>query len=505
MKSERIEGEETTGRDAPSAAALGIVDRILRWLSSLQVGIVLMLILIGAAIIGTLIPQQNAEGFDQFYARLTPAERALYGHLGLFDVYRSWWFTTAVLLLVVNLVLCSIDRLPMTLRYVREPKTSATPLFARAQPLYASLSTTRGSAEVVELLTRLFARRGWRPRAASDAPFPTVFGERGVWSRWNFFFVHGSILVIVGAAFVSARWGYEGTIVLSPGTQTQSLSLSGSRGRGIPERSAPLPFTVRCEGLRVALKDPRGPLVPQNVINWYTEIVIADGGAERRATVAVNKPFDYRGYRFFQSGAGRPGDASRITLAVRPERGIERVFSLAKNRAATVPDLGEIRFIGFTGNFRRSSSSRPDDYEDPAALIEITTSSGGRRTLWVFPETSRQPETAEERATASEDPIPGYRFVLRDFDKASVEHVLQVRYDPGVGPLYVGFVGLTLSLLITLFSAHQRIWAVVEPEDSHLTLHLAAHASRNEDRLKERFQALVGEVSEALGERPPTQ
>ncbi|MCS7157111.1 MAG: cytochrome c biogenesis protein ResB [Blastocatellia bacterium] len=500
--------QEGASSQEPSASpaavsALGTVDRFLRWLSSLQVGIALMLILIVAAIVGTLIPQHNMEEFDRFYARLTPAERALYDHLGLFDVYHSWWFTAAVFLFALNLVLCSIDRLPMTLQYLREPKVSATPLFAQSQPFYEMLLVARHSADVVDRLTHLFARFGWRPRQTVNTPFPTVFGERGVWSRWNFFLVHGSLLVILGAAFVGARWGYEGTMILSPGTRTQSLTLPGSRWRGIPERQMPLPFTVRCESLRVALKNPRGPLVPQNVINWYTDIVIEEAGNERRATIAVNKPFDYRGYRFFQSGTGRPGDASRITLVIRSEMGPERTFSLAKNQAVTVPELGEVRFLRFAGDFRGSSASGSDGYENPAAELEVTLASGERHVFWVFPETPGRWETT--RGTVWEGYPSGYRFVLKDFDKVSFEHILHVQYDPGVGAIYVGFALLALSLSIVFFSAHERVWAVLEPEGSDLKIHLAAHANRNEERLRERFHALVRELSEEIAARPPTQ
>jgi cytochrome c biogenesis protein len=515
--------ESEAGAVGRPGSPLGTIDRILRWLSSLQLGIALMLILIGAAILGTLIPQHTTEAFDRFYARLTPAERALYGHLGLFDVYHSWWFTAAILLFTINLVLCSMDRLPMILRDIREPKASATPLFARSQPLYTVLFTTRGSPEVLELLRPLFARLGWRPRVMAEAPRTTVFGERGAWSRWNFFLVHSSILLILGAAFVSARWGYEGTMILSPGTQTRSLTLPGSRWRGIPERPWPLPFTVRCEALRVDLKNPRGPLVPSNVINWYTNIAIEEGGSERRATVAINRPFDYRGYRFVHAGAGRSGDAHRITLVIRSENGPERLVSIEKNRTVTLPDLGEMRFVRFTGNFRarRSPSLEAEGYEDPAAEVEIVRPSGERRTLWVFSERGADPGiprdlkdrvgipvhqgTTDQRAALPGAEIPGYRFALRDFEKVSFEHVLHVRYDPGVTALYVGGALLGLSLLIAFSSSHERVWAVLEPEGSRLTIHLAAHAHRNEDRMQEKFHALARDLERVLAEVPPDQ
>lgn len=36
--------------------------------------------------IGMLIIQQNVQGFDAYFASLTPAEKLVYGSLGFFDI-----------------------------------------------------------------------------------------------------------------------------------------------------------------------------------------------------------------------------------------------------------------------------------------------------------------------------------------------------------------------------------------------------------------------------------
>ena len=47
--------------------------------------------------IGMLIIQQNVQGFDAYFASLTPAEKLSYGSLGFFDIYYSWYFNLLLL------------------------------------------------------------------------------------------------------------------------------------------------------------------------------------------------------------------------------------------------------------------------------------------------------------------------------------------------------------------------------------------------------------------------
>jgi cytochrome c biogenesis protein len=117
-----------------------IVNRILDFLSSVRFGVVLLCILVGLSMLGMLIIQQNVQGFDAYYASLTPAEKLVYGGLGLFDVYYSWYFNFILLVLSLNIVLASIDRFPSAWSYVKDPKLSATRDFLFKQKQNAVLS-----------------------------------------------------------------------------------------------------------------------------------------------------------------------------------------------------------------------------------------------------------------------------------------------------------------------------------------------------------------------------
>ena len=100
---------------APAAAAPrrpSVITRALNLLSSVRLGVTLLCVLVLFSMAGMLIMQQNVEGFDKYFASLTPAQQFLYGKLILFDVYHAWYFNALLMLLSLNIVLASIDRFP---------------------------------------------------------------------------------------------------------------------------------------------------------------------------------------------------------------------------------------------------------------------------------------------------------------------------------------------------------------------------------------------------------
>ena len=73
-------GEFSKPKTAP------LLNRVLNFLSSVRFGVVMLCVLVLMSLIGMLIVQQNVNGFDTYFASLTPAEKLVYGTLGLFDI-----------------------------------------------------------------------------------------------------------------------------------------------------------------------------------------------------------------------------------------------------------------------------------------------------------------------------------------------------------------------------------------------------------------------------------
>src|SRR3954469_15548732 len=101
---------KVTGKAAAQPAAqAGAGTRALDLLSSVRFGVVLLVLLAAACVVGMLVVQVNVDGFDKYYAALTPSQRLLYGTLGFFDIYHTWYFNAMLLVLSLNIILSSID------------------------------------------------------------------------------------------------------------------------------------------------------------------------------------------------------------------------------------------------------------------------------------------------------------------------------------------------------------------------------------------------------------
>ena len=80
--------------------------KIWDFFSSVKLTIVLLLSLAATSIIGTLIPQNEnpaayLKAFGGYLFRL-------FDILDLFDMYHSWWFQLLLILLTINIIVCSI-------------------------------------------------------------------------------------------------------------------------------------------------------------------------------------------------------------------------------------------------------------------------------------------------------------------------------------------------------------------------------------------------------------
>ncbi len=101
--------------------------------SSVRLTIALLIIIALAAIIGTVIPQQDTA--KEAIQNLPPALAGFLKILQLYDLYHSAMVSPAHGLLTVNLVVCSMNRLPSSLRlYRRKPDPDRPGLYEDLPP-----------------------------------------------------------------------------------------------------------------------------------------------------------------------------------------------------------------------------------------------------------------------------------------------------------------------------------------------------------------------------------
>jgi cytochrome c biogenesis protein ResB len=100
--------------------------------------------------------------------------------------------------------------------------------------------------------------------------------------------------------------------------------------------------------------------------------------------------------------------------------------------------------------------------------------------------------------------INGNKVLLKSFEKVALGHTLTIQYDPGRIPFYAGSTLLVMALCGVFFFAHQRMWAVIEPDESGSRVFFGGNTNRNRPAFEGRFNLLVQSVIGGGGKHEPS-
>lgn len=456
-------------------------------LCSVRFGIILLIIVGLLCFLGMIIVQQNVDGFDRYYAQLTPAQRMVYGGLGLFDIYNTVYFYAALLLLSLNILLSSIDRFPKTWKFISRRKTDASATWLRSQDASAEFETTAESREALAArISQAVKKFGWKKTVVAEKGGKTfVFAESGVWNRFAYLAVHVGLLVILGGFLLTLKFGMTGQMSLHPGQTSNQMSDVVSDLDQLRQVTSRLPFEVTCTDIEQKLIKNDGAITAMNTIDWVTTIKIKDESGTTDAVVQMNRPFDYRGYRFFQSSFVPIGRARNIDVRLTREDGTATDIKIPREGMAKLDDGTVVRFVDFRGNFSLGKENPNEDtseYPNPAAVLQVTTTGGETFTAYAFGEKMKGIPIATK-------PVAGFTYKLLSFEKVGEQHVLSIQRDPGANVVYVGFIILTITLIAAFFFSHQRVWAsITEAPNGNLSVTLGGNTNRNQTPFGEKFR-----------------
>jgi len=497
-----------------------IINRVLDFLSSVRFGVVLLCILVLLSLIGMLIIQQNVNGFDAYFASLTPAEKTVYGTLGLFDIYYSWYFKFLLLVLSLNIVLASLEHFPLARRtYFSKPKVSATRDWLLRQKQNAVLKMQgETEQEIAEKIGQIFKHNGFKPRIIernnisyaldehgnknySDIISKTqlcVFGESGRWNRLGAYIVHVFLLTLFIGHFVALITGFDADVRMMPGQTTNEIQLIEFKLDRQERFAVGLPFTITCTDIEQKLIDQKGSIEINNTLDWRTQVKIDDPQfGETVADVSLNRPFSYRGYRFFQASAITVGSARNMTLELTPQNGGEPInVNLMRNGSANLPDETKIDYEAFFPDFVLAGGkpdTRSADYNNPVVKLNITTSDGEKKSVYAFG--AKMPDNIPIGA-----PVAGYKWRLGSFEKSPLAHVLSIKYDPFDAAFvawYIGGFGLIGALCFVFFVSHKRIWAIIDEKDeNNFEVVLGGNTNRNEQGFEDKVNKIVEQLNQ---------
>jgi cytochrome c biogenesis protein len=467
-----------------------IFARFLDLLCSVRFGVVLLILLGLACLLGMLVMQQSVDGFDRYFAELTPAQKLVYGQLDLFDIYHSWYFNALVAVLALNIILSSIDRFPKAWKYFARPTVTVPIRWLKEQKQTATLSLDGTLDEITQRVLSAMKSAGWKKTVVRERGGKTfVLGQSGVWNRLGAYAVHVGLLVILAGGFLTGQMGTTGQMPLAPGQTTNLMYDTVVNLDKAEQITKMVPFQIYCTDIQQKLIKKDGSISAMNTIDWITRFTIKDETGTHEASVQMNKPFDYRGYRFFQASFVSTGRARNITVKVTPESGEATEATIPRDGSVTLDDGTRLKFTEFRGDFtigREDPDEDTSNYPNPGAVMQVTKPGSPPLTAYAFGSQMADMPVAKK-------PIAGYTYQLVDFEKVGDQHILSVQRDPGATVVYVGFGLLFLTLVAVFFFSHQRVWAAIEPSDDKAAMvTFGGNTNRSANAFDEKFKKFIG-------------
>jgi cytochrome c biogenesis protein len=462
---------------------------VLDFISSVRFGVSMLIVLVVFSMIGMLVVQQNVVGFDSYYSGLTPAERTVFGYLGFFDIYHSWYFNFLLLVLSLNIILASIDHFPTAWKYISTPKIETTKAWLKHQ----KYNTVIERPIAVDEMVTSFKKQGLKTIVTEKNGRTHVFGQSGTVNRIGAYIVHVFLLTLFLGHFAALQTGFDADVRFQPNQTTNEIELIQfnlenlkNPNANIQDRFAvQLPFSMYCTDIQQKLIDPKGSIEINNTLDWRTQVKITDPDyGETIADVSLNKPFNYRGYRFFQASAITEGKARTMELELSPSDGSQPVtVDLMRNGTTNLPDGTKIEYDNFWSDFIvGQEQSASNQFKNAAVKLKITKN-GETKAAYAF--ANKLPDNVPIGAA-----VFGYKFKLSEFEKVPLAHVLSIKYDPYHASFiawYIGGFGLMGALVFVFFVSHRRIWALIDDKETII----GGNTNRNHQAFEDSFNKIT--------------
>jgi len=415
-------------------------------------------------IVATLVPQQN----------VAPA------FAWLSDIYHSKIFYLLMGLFSLNLIVCSINRLPHSIKQYNASCFPPPAGIFKNLPLNRIILTDK-KMETVSRAVELTLKSKFLPVQKADAEKDKIFyREAGRFSPFGVYVVHLGVLMIIAGAVIGSMFGFKADINLSEGEETGMVQLE----KGGEEHQ--LDFSIRCDKFLVEFYDSGAPKTFQSDLSF-----IRNGQVIRQGSVLVNHPLTFEGLRFYQASYGvSEKSGARLTYA---NAGVEgREISVGQGDTFDLPA-------------QKAKATVLRVEEDmmqfgPAVKLDIKTDNGHIQ-FWVFQHIQQIADV--NPGLFSSVPLfnPGL-FKPLVFSLKGIERKyytgLQVVRDPGVPFVLAGGLMLIAGMMIIFFCSHQRIWIFVEEEPTGIKISMAGHSNRYHEALQRKIDDLSGQIKREL-------
>jgi cytochrome c biogenesis protein len=446
--------------------------------SSIKLAVVLLILIALTSIAGTLLPQH--EGAAQFVSGLNPAAQSMWRFMGLGDLYHSWWFRLLLLALAVNLVFCTVKRLPGAFKMYRAPLKADLQKPFETLPADQTASFAGTPAEASKKVSDLLRKRYSRFEYSDSGKGLFFAAEKGRLSIFGVHMVHASVLLILAGALVGSFLGFQAYVNIPEGSAIDTVYLRSTR------KPLDLGFTVQCDAFHVQFYETGAPK------EYRSELRFISGNSEpEKHLVRVNHPATYHGVTFYQATYGTmPGGTVHLKVKRIDDPGMEEIVEASAGVDTALPGGGgTVRILDIRDRFIDKGA---------AVLLSVDTPEEKEITFWILenPEAVRSRLPAPMALSRKFDPSAAKPFHFEFVDMERRYYTgLQANKDPGVPLVWGGFIVMIAGFVLAFFHSHRRIRVRIAAAGGKTAVSVTGWSKRNPIGLEREIQTILSALT----------